>query len=88
VVSQALRPTLLWHLRDVPTVQFHERPPAAGTGLRFLWPAGPDAPPGERRPWRETIAPAPTASPNAIWNWWLYRNAWLVPIRHDIIVGR
>ncbi|HZU05320.1 MAG TPA: hypothetical protein VFB73_05055 [Chloroflexota bacterium] len=88
VVSQALRPSLLWHLRDVPTVQFHERPPAAGTGLRFLWPAGPDAPPGERRPWRETIAPAPTMSPNALWNWWLYRNAWLVPIRHDIIVGR
>jgi hypothetical protein len=85
-VSEELRPTLLWHLRNVPGVRFERRP---GEPLvRGLWPAGPDAPPGERRPLSETVTIGPITSSSEVWNWWLYRKSWLVPTRHDIIVVR
>jgi len=86
-VAEALRPSLLWHLRDVPTVQFRERP-IEGRPERGVWLAGVGAPEGERRPWRESVKPAPSPTSRAIWNWWLYRNSWLVPSRDDIIVVR
>jgi hypothetical protein len=90
-VSASLRPALLWHLRDVATVQFIERPPdpgAAALGRRGVWPVGTDAPQGERRPLRETVTIGPIPSTSVLWSWWVYRNAWLVPTRHDIIVVR
>ena len=46
------------------------------------------APEGERQPLDETITVGPIPSTGALWNWWVYRNAWLVPTRHDIIVVR
>ncbi len=85
-VSDQLRPTLLWHLRNVPNVRFEQRP--GEPLLRGLWPAGPDAPPGERRPLSETVTIGPMTSSSEIWNWWLYRKSWLVTTRHDIIVVR
>ncbi len=85
-VSEALRPTLLWHLRNVPGVRFEQRP--GEPLIRGLWPAGPDAPPGERRPLSETVTIGPITSSSDVWNWWLYRKSWLVPTRHDIIVVR
>jgi hypothetical protein len=85
-VSEALRPSLLWHLRNVPTVRFQARP--SEPLIRGLWPAGPEAPDGERRPVRETVAIGPITSSSDLWNWWLYRKSWLVPTRHDIIVVR
>lgn len=88
LVSAALRPALLWHLRDVPPVTFVERLPSEGTLRRSVWVAGPDAPAGERRPWREIVGGLPAASSGALWNWWLYRQSWLVHNRHDIIVVR
>lgn len=92
-VGAALRSYLLWHLRDVAPVEFRERPPAPGTtaaivGRRGVWPAGSAAPPGEQQPLRTSVAIGPIPSTSALWNWWLYRNAWLVPTRHDIIVVR
>ncbi|HLI25848.1 MAG TPA: hypothetical protein VKZ60_02175 [Chloroflexota bacterium] len=87
-VGAALRPSLLWHLRDVPTVQFVARAPVERPLPRSVWVAGPDAPTGERRPWRETLTALPPLSSSALWNWWLYRQSWLVPTRHDIIVVR
>jgi hypothetical protein len=93
VVGEALRPLLLWHLRDVPTARFQNDFPDAlhtlpGNVRRGIWPAGPGAPEGERQPLDETISITPIPSTGALWNWWLYRNAWLVPTRHDIIVVR
>ncbi|HEY7066823.1 MAG TPA: hypothetical protein VII06_35490 [Chloroflexota bacterium] len=93
IVSETLQPLLLWHLRDVPTVRFQHDFPDAGVQVtgqvrRGVWPAGPGAPDGERMPLDETIAVGPIPSAGALWNWWLYRNAWLVPTRHDIIVVR
>jgi len=93
VVSDALQPLLLWHLRDVPTVRFQDTFPDAlstppGTVRRGLWPAGPGAPEGERQPLDETITVGPIPSSSALWNWWVYRNSWLIPTRHDIIVVR
>jgi hypothetical protein len=85
-VGEALRPSLLWHLRNVPTVQFQARP--GEPLIRGLWPAGPDAPDGERRPISETVTIGPITSSSDLWNWWLYRKSWLVPTRHDIIVVR
>ena len=87
-ISAALRPSLLWHLRDVPTAQFVEHPPATGPLPRSVWVAGPEAPEGERQPWRETLGTLPTMSSSTLWNWWVYRESWLVPTRHDIIVVR
>jgi uncharacterized protein (TIGR03663 family) len=93
VVSDTLRPLLLWHLRDVPTARFQSDFPdpmhtLPGNVRRGIWPAGPGAPEGERQPLDETITVGPIPSTGAVWNWWLYRNAWLVPTRHDIIVVR
>jgi hypothetical protein len=93
IVSEALRPLLLWHLRDVPTARFQSEFPDAmltppGQVRRGLWPAVPGAPEGERQPLDETVAVGPIPSTGALWNWWLYRNSWLVPTRHDIIVVR
>ena len=93
VVGESLRPALLWHLRDVPTARFQSDFPDAlhtlpGSVRRGIWPAGPGAPEGERQPLDETISITPIPSTGALWNWWVYRNAWLVPTRHDIIVVR
>ncbi len=93
IVGEALKPLLLWHLRDVPTVRFQDEFPDAlhtppGQVRRGLWPAGPGAPEGERQPLDEAISVGPIPSTGALWNWWLYRNSWLVPTRHDIIVVR
>jgi hypothetical protein len=93
IVGDALRPLLLWHLRDVPTARFQNDFPDAmrmppGQVRRGLWPAGPGAPEGEQQPLEETITVGPIPSTGTLWNWWLYRNAWLVPTRHDIIVVR
>jgi hypothetical protein len=93
IVSDALQPLLLWHLRDVPTARFQSDFPDAlhtppGNVRRGLWPAGPGAPEGERQPLEETITVGPIPSSGALWNWWVYRNAWLVPARRDIIVVR
>jgi hypothetical protein len=85
-VGEALRPSLLWHLRNVPTAQFQARP--GEPLIRGLWPAGPEAPDGERRTYRETVAIGPIAGSSDLWNWWLYRKSWLVPTHHDIIVVR
>jgi len=68
-------------------VQFRERP-TEGRPERGVWLAGAGAPEGERRPWRESVQPAPSPTSSAIWNWWLYRNSWLVPSHDDIIVIR
>ena len=84
-VGEALRPSLLWHLRNVPTVQFQARP--SEPLIRGLSPDG-HAPDGERRPMSETVAIGPITSSSDLWNWWLYRKSWLVPTRHDIIVVR
>jgi hypothetical protein len=84
-VDASLRPWLLWHLRDVATAQFATTPEPDRRGL---WAAGPEAPPGERRLLRRTALVGPIATSATLWNWWLYRNSWLLPTRHDTIVIR
>jgi hypothetical protein len=84
-VGEALRPWLIWHVRDVPTVQFQEQ---TEEGRRGVWAAGSGAPAGERRQWGTSTTVGPIPNTGAVWNWWLYRNAWLLPSRHDIIIVR